>query len=56
MDTKKLIWIGMFIGSTVAGFIPSLWGSAFLSITGLVFSGAGAFLGIWAGYKVGNAI
>jgi hypothetical protein len=56
MNTKKLIWLGMFVGSTVAGFVPNLWGSGFLSLSGLVCSGAGGLLGIWLGYKVGNSL
>lgn len=56
MNTKVMIWIGMFVGSTVAGFIPELWGSSFLSMAGFFCSVAGALIGIWAGYKLANSL
>jgi hypothetical protein len=55
MNAKKLIWIGMFVGSTVAGFIPSLWGAGVLSMSGFVCSGVGGLVGIWWGYRAGNS-
>jgi hypothetical protein len=36
---RTAIWIGILIGSTIGGLIPSLWG-------------AGAFAGLWVGYKM----
>ncbi|MBI3872637.1 MAG: hypothetical protein HY304_06145 [candidate division Zixibacteria bacterium] len=56
MNTKSLIWIGMFVGSTVAGFLPYLWGEGMLSISGFVCSSVGGLLGIWVGYRVGNSL
>lgn len=56
MNTKSFIWLGMFVGSTIAGFLPGLWGAGFFSLAGLVFSSIGALAGIWVGYKVGNAL
>lgn len=44
----------MIIGSTVAGFLPGLWGEGLMSFSGLVCSGVGGLIGIWLGYKVGN--
>src|SRR3990172_7057818 len=52
MNTKKFIWIGMFVGSSVGGFIPTLWGADVLSFSSLIFSAIGAFLGIWFGFKL----
>lgn len=52
MESKSLIWIGMAVGSTLGGFIPSLWGASFLSIWGVLLSAIGAFAGIWLGYKI----
>ena len=51
--TTSLIWIGMFIGSTLGGFVPLLWGADLLSFSSLIGSAVGGGLGIWAGYKVG---
>ena len=49
---KKLIWIGLFAGSIIGGYIPTVWGSG-LSMSSVIFSGIGAFVGLWAGYKLG---
>ena len=46
------IWLGVLIGSTIGGFIPELWGTDMISYSGLLFSGAGAFAGLWFGYKM----
>ena len=54
MERKKLVWIGLFIGSTIGGFIPSLWDSSFVSMSGVIGSAIGGFLGIWAGWKLGE--
>jgi predicted MFS family arabinose efflux permease len=43
------MWIGIFIGSTIGGFIPELWGGDMLSYSGVLFSGGGALVGLWLG-------
>ncbi len=52
MDSKKLIWIGVFVGSWVGSLIPELWGAGFLSFSSLIFSALGGFAGIWLGYRM----
>jgi len=52
MTAKKLIWIGFFIGSTVGGMLPSLWGADMISVSGIVGSTVGGIVGIWAGYRI----
>jgi hypothetical protein len=42
----------MFIGSTIGGFIPELWHAAAFSYTSVLFSGIGAFVGLWIGLKL----
>ena len=49
---RTAIWTGILIGSTLGGFIPSLWGGDLLSYSGLLLSGAGAFAGLWVGYRM----
>ncbi len=49
---KQLVWIGMIVGSSIGGFIPTLWGAGFLSFSSILLSAAGGILGIWAGYKI----
>lgn len=52
METRTMVWLGMFIGSTVGGLIPELWGADFFSMSSLFFSTAGALGGIWLGYTL----
>jgi hypothetical protein len=54
MGDKRLIWMGAFVGSTVGGFLPSLWHASFLSFSGLACSTIGGLVGIWAGWKLGQ--
>lgn len=49
---KTFIWIGLFVGSTVGGFVPELWGAGAFSAWGILFSGLGGFAGIWGGYRL----
>ena len=51
MGTRSVIWIGMFIGSTIGGFIPSLWGADVFSMSGIFWSSAGAIVGIYLAFK-----
>ncbi|MEN9614360.1 MAG: hypothetical protein RLZZ347_667 [Candidatus Parcubacteria bacterium] len=54
MNTKSLVWIGMFVGSTIGGLIPSLWGDTFLSIASVLLTAVGGIIGIWLGFKMGQ--
>lgn len=52
MNTHSLVWGGMIVGSTLGGFLASLWGgSAFAPI---IWSGIGGIVGIYFGFKLGN--
>ncbi len=44
----------MFVGSTIGGFIPNLWGASFLSMSSILLTAVGGFVGIWIGFKLGN--
>jgi len=46
----------MTLGSTVGGFIPSMWGDGFLSLSGFLLSAVGALAGIWLGVKFRDLI
>jgi predicted MFS family arabinose efflux permease len=37
------IWVGIFIGATIGGLIPELWGGDMISYSGVMLSGVGAF-------------
>ncbi|QQR83978.1 hypothetical protein IPJ72_02155 [Candidatus Peregrinibacteria bacterium] len=54
MSKKSLIWLGIFIGSTAGAYAPALWGGSLLSGSSILFSTLGAFVGIWAGYRLGG--
>jgi uncharacterized membrane protein YeaQ/YmgE (transglycosylase-associated protein family) len=56
MERKTLIWIGLFLGSTVGGWLPTLWGESFLSFTSVITTAIGSVIGIWAGFKLYNVI
>lgn len=52
MDSKPLVWIGMFVGSTVGGFIPSIWGAGLISFSSIILTGVGGIIGIILGFKM----
>ena len=52
MNSRPFVWVGMFVGSTVGGLIPNLWGAGILSMSGIILSGLGAMLGIYVGFKI----
>ena len=52
MESKKLIWLGVFVGSTIGGFIPMLWGADAFSFSSILFSSLGAIFGIYLGFKL----
>ncbi|MEI7513326.1 MAG: hypothetical protein WCJ74_01760 [bacterium] len=54
MNNKSIIWLFMFIGSTIGGYIPSLWGAGFLSFSGIILTALGGLLGIWLGFRISN--
>jgi hypothetical protein len=56
MSPKSLIWIGVFVGSTVGGLIPGLWGDNILGVSSIFWSTAGGLVGIWGGFKLSKMI
>jgi hypothetical protein len=52
MSRKTLIWLGLGVGSTVGGILPSLWGAGMFSFSAVVLSAVGGLAGIWAGLKL----
>ena len=54
MEQKKLITIGMIMGGIAGGYLPTLWDTNMFSLSGVIFSALGGFLGIWVGYKLGE--
>ena len=54
MERNKLIWLGLFVGGAIGGYIPSLWGGNMFSMSSVLLSALGSFLGIWLGFKLGE--
>jgi hypothetical protein len=54
--TKKFVWIGLFVGSTIGNMVPVLWGGDALSVSGVLFSLVGGIVGIWLGYRFGQSL
>lgn len=52
MNGKPLIWIGLFLGSTIGGFVPALWHAGLFSFSGLLFSTIGGIIGVYIGWKI----
>jgi hypothetical protein len=50
------IWISIFIGSTIGGLIPEIWGGDMLSYSGVLLSGVGAVAGLWLGSRASKMI
>ena len=50
MSRKKLIMLGMVVGSIVGGYLPVLFGFDGLMVS-LFGSLIGGIIGIWMGYK-----
>jgi hypothetical protein len=51
---KMMVWGGVFVGSTIGGFIPTLWGDSFLSFSSIILTAVGGLAGIWLGFKLGR--
>ena len=42
----------MFLGSTIGGYTPLLWGGSTFSLLSIILGVVGGLLGIWFGYRV----
>jgi hypothetical protein len=56
VNSKRLIWIGAIVGSTVGGMLPGLWKESIVSMWGLVLSTVGGIAGIWVGWKLSQML
>jgi len=52
MADKKLIWLGMFVGSCAGSYVPMLFGADMLSGWSMLGSAVGSIAGVIAGYKL----
>jgi hypothetical protein len=51
-NVESTIWLGILIGSTLGGLIPSLLGDGMFTYSSVLLSGVGAFVGLWVGFKI----
>ena len=49
---RSAIGFGAFLGMTVGGFVPELWGAGAFSLSSIVFSLVGGCAGVWVGARV----
>ncbi|SHN66531.1 hypothetical protein SAMN05444170_0975 [Bradyrhizobium erythrophlei] len=49
---RSSVWMLIFVGSTIGGMVPELWGGDMLSYSGVLLSGVGAFAGLWVAYRL----
>ena len=54
--SRKFIWAGFILGSSIGGMVPLMWGDDLISIWGIVMSLVGGIAGIWAGYRVSQQL
>ena len=48
---RSTIWLGILIGSTLGGLIPSLWGDGIFTYSSVLLSELVLFVGLWVDSK-----
>jgi len=51
MSEKSIIMLGMFIGSSIGGYLPSLFGASLFSLWSVFSTAIGGIIGIYLAYK-----
>lgn len=52
MESKRIIYLLMFVGGALGGYVPLIWGANYFSFSSILFNALGAMLGIWIGFKI----
>lgn len=52
MSSKNIVMLGLFIGSTIGGYIPVLFGQSFISPLAIIGSTIGGIIGIYIAYQI----
>ena len=53
---KTIILTVMIIGTYIGSCVPLLWGGSLLSMSSILFSGVGGFVGIYIAYKLSRGM
>jgi hypothetical protein len=49
---RSVIGLCSFVGMSVGGYVPVLWGASALSLTSLLFGALGGVAGVWLGARI----
>lgn len=49
---KKVVMLGMVFGSSLGGYLPTLFGAAVFSFSSILGGAIGGILGIWLSYRL----
>ena len=53
MSVKYWVMLGLVVGSSLGGWIPSFWDPSVFSAASTIGTFVGGILGVWLGYKIG---
>lgn len=52
MEAKRIIYLGIFVGGAIGGYLPTLlWNAPYFSFSTIFFNAVGAIIGIWIASK-----
>ena len=54
--SKTFIWFGLFIGSTIGAYVPSLFGADTMTLWSILGSVVGGVVGIFAGNHLAKVL
>ena len=54
MSDRAMIYLFLFIGSSVGSYLPVLFGASLFSFWSIILSGVGGIIGVWIGYKMSH--
>ncbi len=52
---RSVVGLCAFVGLTVGGFVPELWGAGAFSLSSVAFSVLGGAAGVWFGARLADS-